>query len=290
MLYALRRSQQIFKAYSQQFTPQIDKSKKKNKKKVLSILRDLRFWRDIALTARILKPIHKIQYLSETDNYSLYRVIDNWILIKQSLMKSATEHNTKSCQLSYIVNTLWNDRYLKQMTKLYVVTSLLIPEKHAIKSIEQTSKYAFNPIITRFFRQYASPDQITTCIQNFWAFRAQIHAFFSHPDFVWNYISNSVTFWDIAAKFSLTLDTLTSRLMQISDNSVPGERAWSIINLILIKSRNDLKNVNIDRLLFIYINKRILNKSNNPDKKKLSYTHDVLASNEELAELEDLLL
>ena len=78
--------------------------------------------------------------------------------------------------------------------------------------------------------------------------------------------------------------------MQVSGNSVPGERAWSIMNLILIKSRNDLKNVNIDRLLFIYINERILNRSNDPNKKKLSYTHDVLASNEELAELEDLLL
>ena len=78
--------------------------------------------------------------------------------------------------------------------------------------------------------------------------------------------------------------------MQVPGNSVPGERVWSIMNLILIKSRNDLKNVNVDRLLFIYINERILNKPSNPDKKKLSYTHGVLASNEELTELKNLLL
>ena len=62
------------------------------------------------------------------------------------------------------------------------------------------------------------------------------------------------------------------------------------MNLILIKSRNGLKNVNVDRLLFIYINERILNRLSDPNKKKLSYTHDVLASNEKLAELKDLLL
>ena len=62
------------------------------------------------------------------------------------------------------------------------------------------------------------------------------------------------------------------------------------MNLILIKSRNGLKNVNVDRLLFIYINERILNRPSGPGKKKLSYTHGVLASDEELAELKDLLL
>ena len=74
------------------------------------------------------------------------------MLIKQSLMRSATEHDTKPCQLSYIVNTLWDDRYLKQMTELHVVVSLLVSKKHAVKSIEQTSEYTFDPIMTRFFR------------------------------------------------------------------------------------------------------------------------------------------
>ena len=53
------------------------------------------------------------------------------------------------------------------MTKLHVVASLLVPEKHAVKSIEQTSEYAFGPIMTRFFRQYAPPDQVATCMQDF---------------------------------------------------------------------------------------------------------------------------
>ena len=78
--------------------------------------------------------------------------------------------------------------------------------------------------------------------------------------------------------------------MQVLGNSVPGERAWSIQNLILTKTRNDLKDVNVDRLLFIYINERILNRPSGPNKKKLSYTYSVQTTNEKLTDLEDLML
>ena len=83
---------------------------------------------------------------------------------------------------------------------------------------------------------------------------------------------------------------LTSRLMQVPGNSIPGERAWSIQNLILTKTRNSIKNVNINRLLFIYINEQILNRPSGSGKKKLPYTHEVLTSDKELAELKNLLL
>lgn len=291
MLRALRRSQAALEAYSQQTSPQIDKGRKKKTVHILPILRDPYFWQKVATATRILTPIHEIQCLSEADNYPLYRVINNWILIKQSLMKSGTEHGTQDCQIPYIVRTLWDDRYLKQVTELHVVTSLLIPGNHTIKSIGQTPETAFGPIMTRFFLQYTpGTEQTTTCMRDFWAFRAQIHAFFPHQDSVWTYIDDPVTFWDTAAQFCPTLGTLASRLLQVPGNSVPGERAWSIQNLILTKTRNGIKSVNLDRLLFIYINERILNRPVGPGNKKLPYTHGILASDEELAELEDLML
>ena len=61
-------------------------------------------------------------------------------------------------------------------------------------------------------------------------------------------------------------------------------------NPVLRKTRNGIKNVNINRLLFIYINERILVKPSGPDKKKLPYINSILAPDEELAELEDSLL
>ena len=73
-------------------------------------------------------------------------------------------------------------------------------------------------------------------------------------------------------------------------NSVPGERAWSIQNLILTKTWNGIKDINVDRLLFIYMNERILNRPAEPHNKKLPYTHGILLPDKELAELEDLML
>ena len=51
-----------------------------------------------------------------------------------------------------------------------------------------------------------------------------------------------------------------------------------------------MKHINLDHLIYIYINERILNRLSDSDKRKLSYTFGVLASDEELIELKDLML
>ena len=60
--------------------------------------------------------------------------------------------------------------------------------------------------------------------------------------------------------------------------------------MIFIKIRNKIKDVNINRLLYIYINKRILNRLSNSYKKKLLYIYRILLSNEQLAKLKNLIL
>ena len=176
------------KIYSQQTTSQIDKTKnKKNKKEftnVLSIIRDPYFWKNMITATRILTLIYKIQYLSKINNYSLHRIINNWILIKQFLIKSIIEHNTKHCYLSHIINKVWDDRYLTQIIILHVIASLLIPENHVIKSMNQSIEVTFDHIIIEFFIRYALSNQVTTYMRDFWAFRTQTGVFFPHENFV----------------------------------------------------------------------------------------------------------
>jgi len=69
----------------------------------------------------------------------------------------------------------------------------------------------------------------------------------------------------------------------IPGNSVLAERDWSIMNLIKSKTRNQLSNVNADKLMYIYINERTL-------KKRLRYTQGIEVDKEELCEMEDRLL
>ena len=86
-------------------------------------------------------------------------------------MKSIIEHNTKHCYLLYIINKVWNDRYLTQIIILHIIASLLIPENHAVKFINQSIEITFDHIMIKFFIRYASSNQIITYMRDFWAFR-----------------------------------------------------------------------------------------------------------------------
>ena len=170
-----------------------------------------------------------------------------------------------------------------------MIAALLIPRNYAVTSMGQTLEAAFGSFMTRFFQQYSLPEQLTNCMQDFWAFWARKDAFFPPEASVWTFVEDPVVFWETAAKFASILGELAGRLMQVPGNSVLGERAWSIQNLILTKTRNGIKDINVNRLLFIYMNKRILNRPVEAEqhKKKLPYTHGILIPDEELAELEN---
>jgi hypothetical protein len=49
------------------------------------------------------------------------------------------------------------------------------------------------------------------------------------------------------------LSSFANRLMNTCANSVPSERAWSTINYIHSKTRNQLSVKRVDKLQFIYI-------------------------------------
>ena len=135
------------------------------------------------------------------------------MLIKQFLMKSTIEHDTKHCYLSQIINKVWDDRYLTQIITLHIITNLLIFENHAVKSISQNTETTFDYIMIEFFIRYASSNQITIYIKDFWTFRTQTNAFFSHKNFVWIYINDSITFWNIIIVYCSAFNALINRLI-----------------------------------------------------------------------------
>ncbi len=61
------------------------------------------------------------------------------------------------------------------------------------------------------------------------------------------------------------------------------------MNLIKTKTRNQLSNINVDKLMYIYINERTLNRPRDL-KKKLRYTQGIEIDEEELLDMEDRLL
>jgi len=61
------------------------------------------------------------------------------------------------------------------------------------------------------------------------------------------------------------------------------------LNLIKTKTRNQLSNINVDKLMYIYINERTLNRSRDL-KKKLRYTQNIEIDEKKLLNMKDRLL
>ncbi len=85
------------------------------------------------------------------------------------------------------------------------------------------------------------------------------------------------------------LSKLSIRINRIPGNSVLAEHDWSIMNLIKTKTRNQLSNINVDKLMYIYINERTLNRPRDL-KKKLRYTQSIEIDEKKLLNMKDRLL
>ena len=59
------------------------------------------------------------------------------------------------------------------------------------------------------------------------------------------------------------LSPLALRIFSTPSNSVPSERAFSVMNFLHSKARNRLESERVDKLTYIYINTRIFHRVNN---------------------------
>ena len=74
--------------------------------------------------------------------------------------------------------------------------------------------------------------------------------------------------------------------MKLPGNSVLAERSWSVMNLIMNKTR--MSSISVDKLMFIYMNERTLNRPGDI-KKKLKFA-GIDIDESDLCEMEDRLL
>ncbi len=141
--------------YVRQFKLRIDVNKNKNTIKIISHLKNLDFWTFLKQACDILKSIHQIQYLSEAENYSLVRVLQNWNKIWVHLYFKVKQYLVIKC-LKHIANHVWKNQMLSQFTSLHVVTALLLSWNHDIKIIDLTASSTFNFIMMSFFEKHVN--------------------------------------------------------------------------------------------------------------------------------------
>lgn len=112
----------------------------------------------------------------------------------------------------------------------------------------------------RLLARYLSTDEDAARAMKSWlSFRGQEVELYS-SNLCWSYINDSDLFWTYSRVFAETLSTIAKKVIKIPGNSVLAERSWSIMNLILNKTRNSTGVSNVDMLMYIYMNERTLNR------------------------------
>jgi len=87
-------------------------------------------------------------------------------------------------------------------------------------------------------------------------YRAKARPFSPH-NLAWN-ITSPTTFWHAQHTFSPEHSLLATRLFCTPANSVPTESSFSAQNLIHSKVHNSLNPTRVDKLTYIYLNRRVL--------------------------------
>jgi len=95
--------------------------------------------------------------------------------------------------------------------------------------------------------------------RQFGQFRSQ-QGYFSVTGSLWELAGSTRAFWQEVSIFAPELARLALRTFYTPSNSVPSERSFSTRNLIHDKKRNRLEAKRADKLSFIHVNKRILDR------------------------------
>ena len=222
---------------------------------ICPILNNTQFQADLTTTKDLLDPIYRIQYISEAESYPLYRVYNNQNEIRAYLISKVRQYLYLT-NLQELANKIQEDYYLMQVQPINIVAVLLQPKNWNYTVVGVTTIPIFIQVIYDFFALYLTTlEERTQALKQQADFRAQANRF-ALDSIYQTYINNPDLFWATTEAIALQLSRLVRRVIKLPSNLILAERDQLVINLIKSKTRNSLKNVYIDKLIYIYINKR----------------------------------
>ncbi len=125
---------------------------------------------------------------------------------------------------------------------------------HINLSINESTKSA----MPQFFRDYTDSFEEATKLEvEFVQFRCQMGEF-TPARMCWRHKDNLLMFWMVQKDATTVLSNLAIRIYSCPANSVPSERAFSTQNIIHTKVHNRLQSEHIDGLVFMFMNRCVL--------------------------------
>jgi len=245
-----------------------------------AIIIDHIFWANLSSLEQILSPIHEAQKMSESDGATLSKVIPRWMKLEAELR-----------QLSVVCPLLiggitqaggvFRERSLKQITDVHYAAWLLDPISLLKPPGQLQIEKAINFLLAR-----ASQENKKTVHISILEFRTQASVFGpSYPASM--HYDNPIAYWKsyLYNETHTELARLAVRIFEAVANSVASERAFSAMNLIHSKLRNRLGAEKAHKLIYIYMNQRVLDRNNS-----IFLGDPIEKSQEEQIQLEEVLL
>jgi hAT family C-terminal dimerisation region len=153
----------------------------------------------------------------------------------------------------FLIQGTFSDRYNRQVLPIHFAAFYLTPENYQVPLDGCENK------LYDFFLQYSkSPQDARALRMEFVSFRNR-ETPFQPSKWCWDHIEDPRNFWKmVSTEDSKFLRRLAMRIFATPANSVPSERAFSAQNFIHTKLRNSLHPSRVDKIVFIYMNSRVL--------------------------------
>ncbi|RKF55284.1 hypothetical protein GcC1_204035 [Golovinomyces cichoracearum] len=228
---------------------------------IKSLLSTPQFWQKLSGLWLFFKPIHTHQKMSESNGATINKVYPRWIDINRHMNEFQLEESGSPWWQeinSYCTSTqgVWNQRMEKQLLSIHLAAYILTPEnsKTVILSHFQEqindfirAKYGENSSAVASYFEYVDQEGPFNILANFWK----------------HYTYKPLLFWKSIRHYCPELSKLAITLLTTTANSVASERSLSIMNLLQNRLRSRMGVETMDRLCYIYINCRSIQKLNN---------------------------
>ena len=227
-------------------------SEVKSVEPIISKILDPFFWRDLEIAQQLLEPLYHAQKSSQADRSKIGLVVHRWRNLKlqwEQLQKSQPQLN-------------WNDIFTafdKRMSRQVTPTAWLawsLDLECRTDTLDQKAEEVIMDTLEEVTRHLDQKDQ--HAILNEWFNFRLSRDTYSPEAKIWKRGFDTYNFWANMTMRGSLLAQIALRLHGCIANSVPSERAFSAMNVIATMSRNRLGADVLDKLIFIYMNTRVL--------------------------------
>jgi hypothetical protein len=210
------------------------------------------FFTTLRYILAIITPIVDEIAKSEGDHCHIGQVIPRWNRVNNHLISMSKQPSNCDWQ------ALWpklEARRQRQITEIHRLAYWLLPTTILNDRLPDGN---FQPLLEIIQRQVDPSDfgEARTSFLHFYGRRGP----FAPTNPSWDYAHDEIDFWMMHMDDARVLSNLADRLWHTLATEVPSERAFSALQIAKSKTRNRLADNRVDKLLFVQMNLRALDR------------------------------